>query len=142
MTLASLWFVLGLLLAIAELVIPGFVIIFFGVGALVAAAVAQFTDASLLVQGYVFAGASVCALVIGRRCFRKTLHGKRGPTAADADDDGLIGATVEVTEAIEPPRTGRVSLHGTEWTASAERPIAKGETVTVVARTNITLNVK
>lgn len=142
MSLASLWFVLGLVLMLAELAVPGFVIFFLGVGAMVAAAVAQFTDASLLTQGYVFVGASVLSLVIGRRCFRKTLHGKRGEPVEDADDDGMVGAVGEVTEAIAPPRTGRVSLRGSEWAARAERPIAKGETVTVVARDNITLIVR
>ncbi len=142
MSLASIWFILGLLLTVAEIAIPGFIVIFFGVGAFVTAAVAQFTDASLLMQGYVFTVASVLALVVGRRCFRATLHGKRGATVADADDDGFVGAVVEVTEAIEPPRAGRVSLHGAEWAAVAERPIAKGETVTVVARQNITLTVR
>lgn len=142
MSLASLWFVLGLLLILAELAVPGFVIFFLGVGAMVAAVVAQFTDAALLAQGYVFVIASVLSLVIGRRCFRKTLHGKRGAPVADADDDGIVGAVAEVTETILPPRAGRVALRGSAWVARAERPIATGETVTVVARDNITLFVR
>lgn len=142
MTPSALWLVLGLLLMIAELAIPGFVAFFFGVGALVAAAVAQFTDVSTLTQGYVFAAASVLSLALGRRLFSATLHGKRGAPVADADDDGLAGAAATVTEAIEPPRTGRVALRGSEWAAVAARPIGKGETVTVVSRNNITLTVE
>ncbi len=142
MTLASLWFILGLLLMLAELVIPGFVILFFGVGAWVAAAVAQFTDASIVVQGYVFAIASVLSLVIGRRFFRTTFYGKQRGPLEDADEDGILGAVVVVTEAIEPPLPGKVALHGSDWTAIADKPFPKGATVTVCARNNITLTVR
>lgn len=142
MSLAALWFVAGLLLMLSEFVIPGFVVFFFGVGALVAAVAALIPAIPFEAQGYVFVVASVLSLVCGRRWFRDALLGKRAAMNVDADDDGLIGATVEVTEAIEPPRTGHVSLHGTEWIARADRPLAKGAMATVVARDNITLTVK
>jgi membrane protein implicated in regulation of membrane protease activity len=40
-------------------VIPGFIILFFGIGALAASAVAFFTEATLTTQGWVFIIVSV-----------------------------------------------------------------------------------
>ncbi len=126
---------------LAELALPGFIIFFFGVGALIAAAVAHFAETTLLTQGYVFVITSVLTLILGRWCFRKTLRGNREEASGEVND-GVIGLTVEVTEAIEPPHVGRVELHGTEWRAQAAHPIAKGEVVRVVARTGLTLTVE
>lgn len=142
MNLASAWLITGILLIVSEFIVPGFIIIFFGFGALLAAAVAAFTDVPFLTQGYIFLAASLLSLVIGKLCFRKTLSGKRGNAVEDADDDGLIGAVAVVTQAIEPPKNGRVEVHGSEWNATASRAIAAGTTVTIRRRDNITLTVE
>lgn len=142
MTPAMIWLIVGILLIFSEFLVPGFIIIFFGFGALLAATVAALTDATFIVQGYVFVIASVLLLIIGKRFFKTTLSGKRELSQKDADDDGYVGAVVTVTQAIVPPHSGRVELHGTEWTAVAARPIDVGATVTVTKCENITLTVE
>ncbi len=145
MDLALVWLIAGLVLMLMEFVIPGFVIFFFGLGGLVTAVAVWLlpsVEGSFVAQVLCFTVASVLTLVVGRRCFRGLLQGKAEHAPGDADDDGIVGAVVEVVAAIEPPRAGRVSLHGAEWGAIADHPIAKGATATVVARDNITLTVK
>jgi membrane protein implicated in regulation of membrane protease activity len=142
MNMATIWLISAILLIVSEFVIPGFVIIFFGVGALAASAVAFFTDASLAAQGWVFVIASVLSLVLGRRFFKTALHGKLELSHGDADDDGIVGSVVVVTAAINPPQPGRVEVHGADWKAVANRPIAAGESVKVISRDNITLTVE
>ena len=142
MSLASIWLITGILLIFSELIIPGFVVIFFGFGALLAAALAFLTDTGAVTQGYVFVISSLLALFIGRRFFSKTLHGKSEIAQGDADDDGIIGAVGTVTHAILPPQCGRIEVRGSDWKAIADRPIDVGATVTVVAQDNITLKVQ
>ncbi len=145
MELAVVWLIAGLVLMLLEFVIPGFVIVFFGLGGLITGVAVWLFPAvggSLVAQGLCFAVASVLTLVVGRRCFRNLLGGKRAAPAIDADDDGFVGSAVVVSEAIRPPLAGRVTLNGAEWAAVSDRPIEKGATVRVVARDNITLTVR
>ncbi len=143
MTPEVIWFVLGLLLMVLEMLLPGFVIFFFGLGAMITAGLVWvMPDASFVLQGSCFAIASVVTLIVGRICFPKALSGKVFEAKEDADESGILGATCEVVEAILPPKQGRVILHGVHWNAVAEREIAVGEMVTVTGRDNITLRVK
>lgn len=142
MSLATIWLIAAIVLMISEFVIPGFIILFFGIGALAASAVAFFTEATLTTQGWVFIIVSVLSLVLGRRCFKTVLHGKLEVARGDADDDGIVGSVVQVTAAIEPPVAGAVEVHGATWKAVATRSIPAGSSVKVVARDNITLTVE
>ena len=56
--------------------------------------------------------------------------------------DEYVGRTGTVTEAIAPPKTGRVLLGDAEWTATADAPISAGADVTVVAQRNLTMAVR
>jgi membrane protein implicated in regulation of membrane protease activity len=142
MSLATIWLITAIGLMVSEFVIPGFVIVFFGLGALAASGVAQFTEASLVTQGWVFVVVSVLSLVLGRRYCKGLLRGKQELSKGDADDDGVVGRVAVVTVAIEPPRTGSIEVNGVAWKATATRAIAVGESVKVVARDNITLVVE
>lgn len=140
MSIAAYWFILGLFFLFMELAVPGFVIFFFGIGAIITAAMTWLLpESSLVAQGLCFSLCSIVALVIGRFWIMPKF--KRPAAESEADPDGIVGSAVEVVSAIEPPRAGRVLLHGAEWTAKAAKPIAKGTVVTVTARDNITLTV-
>ncbi len=139
----AVWFIGGLFLMLAEMLLPGFIIFFFGLGALVTAGLVWLVpEVSFVGQGVCFSVASVVSLVLGRVCFRKALSGKKLDVVGDVDECGVVGSTGEVVEAIVPPRAGRISVHGATWLATAEREIGPGEAVRVVARENITLIVR
>ncbi len=143
MDIAVVWLIAGLALMLAELFVPGFVILFFGLGGLVTGvAVWLFPGMGAAAQGLCFAVSSVLTLALGRRYCRNLLGGREERTGGAAYDDGFVGATVVVAEAIRPPLPGRVLLNGAEWPAEAARPIEKGATARVVARDNITLKVE
>lgn len=140
MSIAAYWFILGLFFLFMELAVPGFVIFFFGIGAIITSVVTWLLpDCSLVLQGLCFSLCSILSLVIGRFWILPKL--KHPVPENDTDTDGIIGSVVEVVSAIEPPRAGRVLLHGAEWSAKADAPIAEGTMVTVTARENITLTV-
>ena len=138
-TLFTFWLVCGLVLVLSELAVPGFVIFFFGIGALVTAAVHWVVPALPLAgQCLVFVVASLLTLWLLRK---QLMPGRRTQEAEAEPDTELVGATAEVCEAIRPGVPGRVLLRGVTWTAEADEALEPGTAVRVTARQNITLRV-
>jgi len=138
-----LWFLVGLALFIMELVLPGLIIAFFGVGAFVVAIVCLITDIGTNAQLIIFMASSVVSLL----CLRKWLKGiflghvkSRQDMTKELED--IIGERAVVKEKIAPRVAGKVELHGTDWIAEADEDIAEGTTVEVVDKKNIRLKVK
>jgi len=132
------WLILGLLLLILEFVVPGLVLIFFGLGALLTALLLWAVDMSLTAQILVFCVSSVVMLLGLRRFTKPVLFGQ---SSSAPDEEELIGQHGRVTRSIAPPDEGRVQLHGVEWSAVASEPLAEGCSVEVTGRDNLTLTV-
>ena len=138
-----IWFLIGLLLLLAEFAIPGLIVLFFGIGAWIVAGVCLLTDISLNVELGIFIGSSVLCLV----CLRSWLKGifmghVKGKQDLTEDLQEFVGERAVVMQAIAPKRPGKVELHGTNWTAEADMEIQEGAAVEVVAKDNLTLKVK
>jgi membrane protein implicated in regulation of membrane protease activity len=140
-----LWFLVGLVLLLSELALPGFVIVFFGVGAWVTAVLVGFGllpgfNAQLLV----FLITSILALALFRNKGRKYFEGRVSRIwnpAASMED--LHGERAIVTSSINPNADGgKVEFHGTLWNADADMPIEKGQVVEIVEQKNLRLKVK
>ena len=56
--------------------------------------------------------------------------------------EGMIGEAGRALTSIEPGGVGRVQAHGELWTATADEPVAAGQTVTVTAVTGLLLTVR
>ena len=143
MSCAWLWIYAGLALMLSELVAPGFVLCFFGLSA-VTVGVLRFAfgegfDATW--QLAAFSVLSVLYIVLLRRCLKKVFVGDKDGLSRGLTDD-YVGRSGRVTEAIEPPKTGRVLIGDAEWTASAEVSIAAGTDVSVVSQKNLTMAVR
>jgi membrane protein implicated in regulation of membrane protease activity len=129
------WIVGGFALALAELAIPAFYIIWFGLGALlVGLLLAVFPEMSPTAQVMLWIVASVAMVILWFRVFRQNLH-KTRIGMSDGDVLGEIGLSVA---AIEPFARGKVRfqrplLGAEEWECLADAPIAAGERVKVVA---------
>ena len=140
---AWLWIYAGAALMLLELVAPGFVLCFFGlsaatVGVLKFAFGDAFTPAWQLAA---FSAFSVLYILILRRYLKRVFVGGKVETKTDFDNDS-VGRVGKLTAAVLPPLTGRVMLGDSEWTAEAERPIAVGANVRVVAQQNLTMKVE
>jgi len=138
-----IWFLVGLVLVLAEFMIPGLVIIFFAIGAWIVAAVCLIEPQSLTVQLGVFLVSSVVSLLVLRRWAKGVFKGF-GAVNADmnVDLEEFIGQRAVVTKAITPTTTGKVEFHGTGWNAEATEEIAEGTTVEIIQKDNLTLKVK
>ena len=138
-----MWMYFGAFLMLMELLAPGFVIFFFGLSAAtVGLCRFAFGEAFTFTwQLAAFSAFSILYLVVLRRWLKKTFLGGRVETKTDFDNE-YVGRAGKVTEAINPPLTGRVEIGDAEWTASAESPIPVGATVAVVSQDNLTMKVK
>ena len=126
-----------------ELVAPGFILCFFGlsaatVGVLKFAFGDAFTQTGQLAA---FSAFSILYILILRRYLKRVFVGGKVETKTDFDNES-VGRVGTLTAAILPPLTGRVMLGDAEWTAEADRPIAKGASVRVVAQQNLTMKVE
>ncbi len=140
---AWLWIYAGAVLVLLELVVPGFVLCFFGLSAATVGVLRfVFGEAFTLAwQLAAFSAFSVDYIVLLRRFLKKIFVGSMVSDGTDFDNES-VGRIGRVTEAINPPLTGRVMLGDSEWTASAETPIAVGADVRVVAQSNLTMKVQ
>jgi inner membrane protein len=138
-----MWFLCGLIFLLAEFMIPGFVIFFFGVGAWVVALLLWMdVGLSFTSQLFIFLLSSIISLVVFRRYGKKYFQGKVKTDKAQKFDD-VRGEKATVMVDISPNGiAGKVEFHGTMWNAESDLPIQKGAIVEVLERNNLTLKVK
>ncbi len=138
-----IWFLVGLVLLMAEFTAPGLVIFFFGVGAWVTALVCFLAPIGLNTQLILFLVVSVVSLLALRKWLKGIFYGHiKGQQELTQELSEFIGERALVTEKISPHEPGKVELHGTEWSASADQDIAEGTAVQVIANNNLMLTVK
>jgi membrane protein implicated in regulation of membrane protease activity len=125
-----MWLIGGVVLLIAELIAPGFFLMFIGAAALLTGVAALLLPIGVPLQLALFA---VLALVIARVGGRKA-YAHRYDYSADPllNDRGarLLGQVVEVVEAVDR-RGGRVRVGDSLWSARGG-PASAGERVRVV----------
>ena len=123
-----LWAIGGILLLIAEVLAPGFFLLFLGAAALATGAFTLLFDLGLAPQLALFALYSVLAVMLGKRFYGQ-------PDTADQNiklnDPGkrLVGKSVIVVDPVDE-HGGRVKVGDSEWTARGG-PAAAGERVVV-----------
>ena len=139
---AWLWIYAGAALMFLELVVPGFILCFFGLSAATVGVLRfLFGEAFTLTwQLAAFSALSVLYIVILRHYLQKVFVGSKVEPGTDFNNES-VGRIGKVTAAINPPLTGRVMIGDSEWTAAAETAIAAGADVKVVAQDNLTMKV-
>ncbi len=136
------WFIAGIVLGLVELIVPGLVLIFFGLGAWVTALLTLVFDANIYVQFIVFISASVISLYIFRKYLKSKLFDAKQNHEPNFDDDEFIGKMARVIVEIRPGNPGKVEFKGSTWSAMAQSSIAIGEMVKIIDKDSITLIVQ
>ncbi len=110
-----IWVVAGFLLLALEMASPGgFYVFFFGCGALAVGLLAALGWAEpVALQGMLFAGLSVAALVFFRPLIVRRLRADGGEGTVDS----LVGARALVRGEIAADGFGKAELRGTTWSA-------------------------
>ena len=129
-----IWFFVGVVFLVAELLIPGFVLIFFTAGCWIVGLIVWQMDIELSSQILVFATSSLVLLFSLRKYSIKTF---KGTTRDDIDDryaDSKIGKTAIVTKAITTKMPGEIKVMGSFWRAISDINIEEGQSVLVVSQ--------
>ena len=134
MSVAAMWFILGIILLAVELVSPVFVLFFFGLGAWAAGVTALFVD-DLAIEVVVFGASSVVFLLSLRRLFVRSFRGKT-QISSDAASVGLpnrhAGKMGTVTRPIPVNGVGEISVGGSFWRAVSPEAQPEGAQVRVL----------
>ena len=129
-----LWIVLGVILIIAEIFTLGFVLFWFGVGAL-GAALAGFLGIGFLGQFLIFAVVSIVLTLMSRTIF-SNYYSHNEENAIKMGIDSLPGQIGTVTSASKGAlNEAAVKVYGSTWTAfpvDGSTPLIEGEKVEVV----------
>lgn len=136
------WVLVGIGLMICEFALPGLILFFFGLGALLTGLLVAFIPMSLTVQLAIFGVASLVFLFGLRRLLKPIFTGRTSASSQDALSETLAGEEGTVTESIAPGAPGKVKLHGTDWKAESEEALEAGRSVVVVNQRSLTLIVK
>ena len=144
LTPEMVWCVLGVIMLLTEFAMPGFVIFFFGLGALFVAQLCfLINDLSLNTQLIIFIITSLVLLIGLRRWFKAIFKGFfTSKNDMPLNRDSYIGETAVVAEKITPSKTGKIEFHGTLWTAESDEEISKDTTVVIIKQNNLTFKVK
>jgi membrane protein implicated in regulation of membrane protease activity len=133
------WFLLGLFLFLLELVMPGFIIFFFGVGAWATALVCLIAAPGTNLQILIFAITSVIALL----AFRRVLQNKFFHKSSSEDvEDEFTGKEAIATGDFGGIKNGKVDFKGTSWTAESVSEIKEGQRVIIIEKDSFKLIVE
>lgn len=139
---ATIWILTGIVLIVAEFLVPGVVIVFFGVAAIVVGlllgcGIALPISAQLIIFGVL----GLVLLFALRARFTALFHG-----ASTAEANGVEifspGETAEAISAFQDGR-GKVTLRGAQWQAELEdaQEAAAGQRLYVVGHRGLILRV-
>ena len=123
-----LWAIGGLLLLVAEVIAPGFFLVFIGAAAIATGLFTLLFDLSLAPQLVLFVLYTALAVMIGKRWYGEP-HSGDERHAINEPAKRMIGRTVTVVTDVDD-HGGRVRVGDGEWNARGG-PAAAGERVTV-----------
>lgn len=135
-----IWAIIGVLLMGAEIFIPGFVIFFFGLGAIATAILSLLPviGGSFLLQALLWVAASLGTIGLLRKKLPKIFK----PKLLSKKADEYIGRKAVVIERVSPEKPGRIKIEGTTWKAISDtETIEKGEEVEILHKENLTFTV-
>lgn len=136
-----IWFIIGLVLFLLELLLPGFVIFFFGVGAWITALLCLIAHPGTNLQIIVFAITSVLSLIALRKIIQKKFFYSKVDRSSAVEDE-FTGKEAVAAVAFGSEKKGKVEFKGTTWDAESQSDIKKGQTVIIIEKESFKLIVK
>lgn len=134
-----LWLLGGIILLASELLLPGLVAMFLGLGALVVALLRWLGLIDSLAYSFTaWFVSSLAFIVFLRSTLQRFVPSETSFTPLEEDTD-LFGAVAEVVETVSSSHTdGRISFRGTTWPATSDAAeIPTGAKVTILFRDNL-----
>jgi membrane protein implicated in regulation of membrane protease activity len=124
-----LWLIGGIVLLIAEIIAPGFFLVFIGAAAIATGAFTLLFDLGTAPQLALFALYAVIAFMVGKKVYANQNVDSTDPLLNDRTAR-LVGKVVTVVSTVDE-HDGRVRVGDSEWSARGG-PAAPGERVRIV----------
>lgn len=129
-----IWIVAGAILMILEVVVPGGIVVFLGLAAILVGAAVKFGWIEALSHSLIaWFALSIAALFFLRAFFLKYFEGDSSVQDVSEEAD-YLNSLVEVTEEVLPHREGRVAFRGTTWGARSEEALPVGAQAMITGR--------
>ncbi|NUS99446.1 MAG: NfeD family protein [Sphingomonas sp.] len=122
------WLIGGVVLLIAEVIAPGFFLVFIGAAAMAAGLFTLLFDLPLAYQLILFTVYAIIAVMIGRKVYANAAVDSSDPLLNDRAAR-MIGRSVTVIEPVDE-HSGRVRVGDSEWSARGG-PGSPGERVRI-----------
>jgi membrane protein implicated in regulation of membrane protease activity len=135
------WFIIGLGLFLLELVIPGFFIFFFGLGAWVTALVCLLGAPGTNLQIIIFAVTSVLSLIGLRKIIQKKFFYSKENLSEEVEDE-FTGKEAIAKADFGTDMNGKVEFKGTMWNAESKSAIKEGQRVIIIEKDSFKLIVE
>ena len=132
------WIIIGLTLILCEFAVPGLILFFFGIGAIITGLFALFIP-SLNLQLALFALFSLLSLFGLRRILKPMFTGNTTDRNTDYMPEGMIGQRCTVETLIQPDSAGKVILNSTSWRAESNETLQPGTRVIIQEQRSLTL---
>ena len=141
-----LWCILGAILIVAEIFTSGFVLLWFGIGALVAAFAGLVGLDSLAIQFMIFAVVSIGLTAASRTIFINYFSREKSGSSLRSGVESMPGKIGTVVSSSKGAlNEGAVKVFGSTWTAypaPGEPPLEAGERVCVESVEGASIYVK
>lgn len=141
---ALYWLIIGVMLFMLDLAVPGVLLSFFGLGAIITALVAWLLPVSIAWQLVLFITVSLVSLLTLRDIIQKKIQKSDEPDEGEEVNTicAVPGERAVVTMTITPPAEGKIKYSGTFWRANADEEIGEGEIVTVLGQKDLVVHVE
>lgn len=137
-----IWLIAGGVMVLLEFILPGGIIVFLGLAALVVGGGVYFGFiTSILSAILTWFISSLIFMIFLRSLFMKYFEGDSQVDNVDEDID-LMGVIVEVVEDVLPHKEGRVRLRDSTWTARSDEKFEKSSSAIVCGRDGNKLVIK
>jgi inner membrane protein len=134
----AIWLIVGGVLLIVEMLTLTFYLLWLGIGAVIAAAVALFVPEWYAVQG-LSGGIAALLLTVFTKPLTRSFRESRGYRDAIHE---LVGKHGVVVEAIAPGKSGIVKVGNESWSATSIEALNKDDRVRVISRGTTVLEVQ
>lgn len=134
------WFIGGVVLMLLEFIVPGGIVFFLGLGAMLVAALLHFGLIEGWVEAFTIWFVGSLALVFGLRGVVQKIIPARVDKANTDEDLDAYNQPAEVCEPVPAGGEGRILFRGSTWPARnvhADRGLEPGTPVRIVFRDNL-----
>ena len=134
-----IWLIISGIFFVAEIITTGFLVFWFGIGALAAMLVSFFCDL-IFVQAIVFIIVSAILMIFTRPLVNKIISIKSTTPTNIYNIKNKEGYVIEDLNSIND--SGKVKINGELWSAISDEPISKGTKVKVLDVEGVKLKVE